>query len=565
MGQRDHSASSRPVTVTPFTSGTNVWSIIPSVSQSPASKPPFPLSNLTESVGPTVSPNGPSSRTGGVGSTTSAANTTGTESAYITVEPGTVPSTNPPFPLTNATLAPNPTAPAGGTATFGSGLPSSSFGSSQTLIPFPASNSTALLQSTATPSGASGQPITESQSIIGSTSTLGASETISPSSILNSAPYPLSNTTVFSGSSTSGSAGRPTVISTQSTFHVTVPLSTGVSGSTTQPLGSTLHPLSNSTLFSQPSTSPFSSSSGTLTVPPTGTESTGSIESPATLSGSASQSLPTSLSITGSNTAPYPLSNSTTLGGPTVPVPFPSSVSATEATPASTPPGQGIPPGITSSSILGPTTSAPYSDTCTEETTTTQELDTCTESETPVVTIDTTCSESTITESGSTNAVTFSSGILITSSVEAATGSPTSLPYSTTPCDESSILSVASSSTGVPFGNASFGGGYPTTFRTSTTVPISDHALNSTVVTTALTADVSSASSSSLLTDLPPPMPDRDHWHTPPAGPTPTGLVARSMTGIDAVSGWRQYVQNLFVSGSGGKEGADQSHDQEKA
>ncbi|XXH05800.1 hypothetical protein Hte_012238 [Hypoxylon texense] len=428
---------------------------------------------------------------------------------------------------------------------------------SQTQPPFPVSNSTVSSGLTAPTS----QPAsTGSESAFGSTSSLSASETESPFSTPSSVP--------FSSPSASSSAGQPTVLSSQATSQAATSLSTG-------PLSSVPFPLSNSTAFSNSATgtpsgpsetsTPLPTASGTTASPVTPSESssqspTGSsissnstAVSTATTSMTTNQSSSVSLSITSSSTASSPRLNSTISAGPSASVPLSSGASTTEPTQG----GQSIPPEATTSSVSGLSTSAPYTDTCTEEPPTTYVPDTtCTESETPFITIDTTCSESTITQSGSVTVTTLTfSSTLITSS---AHGYP-SPPFPTT--KESVSPLGASTNTEISAANAtSFGGGdAPTTFRTSTTIP--GEPFNSTSIGVETTSNIGSPDSSPSTAGLTTPMPDRDHWHTPPVVPTPSILAGRGTTRGGAGSGWHQYVRNLFTNGDGEKEEVNQGRD----
>ncbi|KAI8966381.1 hypothetical protein F5Y11DRAFT_309094 [Daldinia sp. FL1419] len=124
-----------------------------------------------------------------------------------------------------------------------------------------------------------------------------------------------------------------------------------------------------------------------------------------------------------------------------------------------------------------------------------------------------------------------------TPGVESATDTAASCSSSTTSCADSSSS------------NATFlgGSGRPTTFQTSTIASISGQAINSSVIIVGSTSENSATTVTSSSTTIAPlPTPDRDHWHTPPVGPTNIGVVARDMSHNDETSGWRQYVQDLL-------------------
>ncbi|KAI0112865.1 hypothetical protein F4814DRAFT_419656 [Daldinia grandis] len=149
-----------------------------------------------------------------------------------------------------------------------------------------------------------------------------------------------------------------------------------------------------------------------------------------------------------------------------------------------------------------------------------------------------------------------SSAISFASGAEGATETPTSWPSSTASCTDSS------SSNSTLLGSS----GHPTTFQTSTIASISGQISNSSVIIVgSASGNVTPVETSSSITIIPLPTPDRDHWHTPHAGPTTIGVTTRDTTHSDATSGWRQYVHDLLSKDNGKKEKANEFEDEEKA
>lgn len=112
--------------------------------------------------------------------------------------------------------------------------------------------------------------------------------------------------------------------------------------------------------------------------------------------------------------------------------------------------------------------------------------------------------------------------------------------------------------------------GHPTTFQTSTIASISGQVSNSSVIIVGSTSgNVTPVETSSSITIIPLPTPDRDHWHTPPAGPATIGVAARvaarDTTHSDAASGWRQYVHDLLSKGNAKKDKNNKFEDEMKA
>ncbi|KAK6956454.1 hypothetical protein Daesc_001732 [Daldinia eschscholtzii] len=536
------SNTARSLTVTPFTTKSSTGLNSQSVPTASGLIPPFSLSNITESLGPTVSPNKPSGQPGGsVGLNSSSIVTTSTESISSTLSPGSVlPTTTgslvagttlstitsaPPFPLTNSTMLPNPTAP------------SSGIGNTVTE-PFPVPSSIESNSAFGSPPGTSqtsstvtNQPVTGSESAFGSTPSAPSTSAVG---IPNSITFSLSNSSTSHRFSTSGPTGQSLGPSTQSTFQITVSLSTGLPNPTSQSSlpTSISSSLSNNTLPFGPTTSLLLSSSGASGAPLSGI--TTSVTSP---SGSLSRPATANSSITSV------FSNSSISISP------PLGASTTGTTAPGGPSGQGTAPQITSSSTLS------SSETCTEELPTSQEPDTtCTESETPTAAIDTTCTEDGFTEPGPVATLT-SSAISFSSGAEGATGMPGSWSSSTTSCTASSFSNTTL-----------FGTDHPTTFQTSTIVSISSQVSNSSVIVVGSASEnATPIATSSSIAIIPLPTPDRDHWHTPPAGPTSISAAARDTKHGDEGFGWRHYARDLFSKGNHSKDKANKFEDEEKA